>query len=518
VSLFSSRLASHRDAPGPEMTHDFEAADLFGRATRGVLWLSGVRVLDHVLGLAVKIVLARLLAPGDFGLVAMALVVTSFLRLFVDLGLTAALVQRRDRIGDVERSTAFWLIAAVALLATVVLWPAAPLVAAFFAVPALSPVLRAMSVVLILAVPETAYGSLLQRDLQFRLLALRSIAATVVAGGISLALATRGAGVWALVAYTMIGAGMRSTLLMLAGGWYPRLLFSPAVVGELWRFGRFQMGAQFLNYVSRHFDNLLVGRFLGSAALGYYALAYQGVALPFLHLSQPVATVLFPAFCRIGDDRARLNRAYLAALQMLIAATWPLGVLAALLAPHVIPAVLGSKWAPVAPLFAILSLAAVFQSTTGVSSQLLKSVGAVRAVFRLQGLATALLSIGIGVGLAWGIRGVALGVLAASALFLPFQINVVRRYFGISGSELARQFARGAATAGAAALPWLVAALVHSGDLPIGLVVGNTLGSLVLVTATYRWLLGDAWRMGLRILSLLGASWGRGRGDGPMEA
>jgi hypothetical protein len=97
-------------------------------------------------------------------------------------------------------------------------------------------------------------------------------------------------------------------------------------------------------------------------------------------------------------------------------------------------------------------------------------------------------------------------------------MNVVRRYFGISGSELARQFARGAATAGAAALPWLAAALVHSGDLPIGLVVGNTIGSLVLVTATYRWLLGDAWRMGLRILSLLGASWGRGRGEGPMGA
>ena len=262
-------------------------SSLVGTASRGVLWTAGAQFIAQGIHVAVRLVLARLLVPDDFGLVAMAMVFLSLTPLVADLGVGQALAQRQD-LAEGHRSTAFWLTSALGGGLFFLFAAAAPLFGAFYGEPAVVPIIRVLAVSFLLAAPESVYSALLIREMRFGLLGARRIAATLSGGAAGIAAAVGGLGVWALVIHSLVTAAAGSALLAWRSPWRPRWEFSRKAARELWGFGRWVTGSRLLNHLNRNADNLLIGRFLGAAALGLYSFSYQAVLLPLLVVARPV--------------------------------------------------------------------------------------------------------------------------------------------------------------------------------------------------------------------------------------
>lgn len=446
--------------------------------------------------------LARLLAPSHFGLVAMAVVFTAFCGQLTDLGLGPALVQR-SKLTEEDKSTAFWAAGAIALGLTALFLLGAPLVAAFYGNERVTPIVRALGLGFVLGFPESIYRYLFERELRFRLIGSRRLVGVALGGAIGIWLALRGAGVWALVAEQLVRNAAGSVLYMTASRWRPSLVVSWPRLLEMWSYSRSIVGTRLVNFLNRNLDNLLIGRFLGSAALGFYSVAYQGVLMPLQQVARPIASVGFPTFASIQDDLARCRRVYLSALRVSLLVATPVPLLALFLSPTAIPWLLGDKWLPAAPPFQILSAVALVQIGMSLSPPLFNALG--RADLSLKWTLVALVanSIGIVVGLQWGITGVAWGYLAAVVVTSPVQFWMAMRLISLPARELGRVFGRMAlALAATAVAP---AVLLWSTDLsPVAeLLTGAT--AILVGFVFFTWLLAkESWALVRRSAGSIG--------------
>lgn len=456
---------------------------LLVRAASGFLWAGGAQMLGQTLHIAIRLILARLLVPEDFGLLAMA---TSFLgitALLADLGIGSALTQQSE-LTPQHRSTAFWLTFAMASGFFILFVAAAPLVGAFYRETSVVPVLQVLALSFFLGVPQSVYTAMLVRRLDFKTLGLRQVAATAVGGGAGIAAALSGLGVWSLVLHTLFSTATSSILLVLQAGWLPGWTFSRSAARELWGFGRWVTANRFLNYFNRNADNLLIGRFLGAGTLGLYSFSYQAVLLPLMYIARPVAAVSFPSFVHLRDDRRRCARAYLRTLEMITGVTAPLVALGVAASPAAIPQILGEAWTPAVPIVQLLSGVAAFHALMNLASPLFDGLGRPQWGLLWTAFTLALNLTGFVVGLRWGAVGVAAGLLCASAVQLPCQWLMVRRLLPLPVRSLVSLFTRGlllfAATAGVWGLlaTWLhpaagLARLIASGAATAALAVGS---------------------------------------------
>jgi PST family polysaccharide transporter len=406
-----------------------------------VLWVGGGQVAGQAVHVLIRLVLARLLVPDDFGLVAMAAVFISFSSQLVDLGLGPALVQRVE-LTDVHKSTAFWTSAVVGIALALLFVLGAPLVGDFYRSESVVPVVRALGLSFLLSVPESVYRHLFQRELSFRLIGTRRLVGVVTGGTVGIALALGGFGVWALVAEQLVRSAAGSVLYMARSPWRPQLTLSRVALSELWSYSRSIVGTRLVNFFNRNLDSLLIGRFLGATQLGLYNLAYQGVLLPLQQVARPIANVGFPTFASIQDDLPRCRHAYLSALRVSLLLAAPLPLLALFLASAGIPLLLGESWAPAVLPLQILSLVALIQIGMSLSPPLFNGLGRADLSLKWTLVALAANTVGIVAGLPWGINGVALGYLAAVAVSSPVQLIMVMNLIDLPFSELGRLFAR----------------------------------------------------------------------------
>lgn len=461
---------------------------------QGFLWTGGAQLLSQSLHIAIRLILARLLLPADFGLVAMAVVLLSVTSLISDLGLGNALVQR-PQLDESHRSTSFWFTGAVSLALFTVFCLGAPLASWFFDETRVTPILRALSLTLLLAAPESTYAALLMRRMDFKSLGLRQISATVVAGVAGVGSALAGLGAWSLVAHGLVQALTSSLLLAWRAGWSPRWRFSRQALEELWGFGKWVAGARALNYLNRNVDNLLIGRFLGARALGLYSFSYQAVLLPLVYVARPVAAVSFPTFAQIQNDRERCALAYLRTLEMITLVAWPLAALGAVASPAAVPLLAGEAWRAAIPIFQILSGVAALHAFMNLASSLFDALGQSRTGFRWTAFVVPVNLAGFAIGLAWGPVGVATGFLTAAFVLLPFHSLLVSRLIPLSLLRLGALFIRGALlSAGVAGAWWLLALGLepHTGFLPLAATLaGTALLCFVLMLVLFRRALGS---------------------------
>lgn len=449
--MTGEKAASHRAQGSREPS-------LLEQGAQGFLWTGGAQVLSQSLHIAIRLLLARLLVPADFGLVAMALVLLSVTSLISDLGLGNALVQR-PALEERHRSTAFWFTGAVSLGLFTLFFLSAPLAAWFFEEARVTPVLRALSLTLLLAAPESTYAALLTRRMDFKSLALRQILATGMAGAVGIGAALSGFGVMALVIHALTQAMTSSVLLAWRTGWSPKWQFSRSALHDLWSFGKWVAGARVLNYLNRNVDNLLIGRFLGARALGLYSFSYQAVLLPLVYVARPVAAVSFPALARIQQDRQRCARAYHRTLEMVTLVAWPLAALGAVASPAAVPLLAGEQWRAAIPIFQILSGVAALHAFMNLAGTLFEALGQSRVGFRWLVFVVPVNVLGFVLGLPWGPAGVASGLLAAALVLVPLQSLVVTRLIPLSFLDLAALFTRGVALAAGVAGGWWLVAL-----------------------------------------------------------
>jgi O-antigen/teichoic acid export membrane protein len=428
TSLASNPLG----APGPatlpvsasqqHFRTDHLLPDLKGRSVRGGVITLGAQGVKFVLQLGSTAVLARLLTPADFGLIAMVATFTGFAALFKDLGLSQATVQR-EHVTHEQVSTLFWINVAVAALIGLLVAAMAPAVAWFYGEPRLAMVTVALGSTFVFGGLAAQHAALLRRQMRFGPLAAVEVAS--LAGGIAAAvwLALAGAGYWALVAMTMGQALVTAAGLWIVSGWSPGRPRRGAGIRPMLGFGGNVTAFNLFNYFSRNADNLLIGWYWGAASLGLYSKAYSLLTLPMRQVNGPAATVAVPALARLAGDSERYRRAFISVQATLLMVSAPAMAVLLVEPTAVVSVFLGDQWLAAAPILRWLALIGIIQVATQSNGWVFTTQGRTREMM-WWGLVGGLLSVGAFLaGLPWGGVGVAAsyalsGVLVRTPLML----------------------------------------------------------------------------------------------------
>lgn len=380
--------------------------DLHGRSFRGgVVTLSG-QVLKFIIGLVSIAVLARLLRPPDFGLVAMVTSITSFVGLFKDLGLSNATVQRL-KVTHVQISFLFWINVVLSLAVTLVVICLAPLIAWFYHEPRLVWVTIVLAMSFVFGGLSVQHQALLRRQMQFKTLAVRDVVA--LAGGTTLAivLAWFGFGYWSLVAGPVAINIFSCILLWTICDWRPGRFQRGVGARSMLVFGGNLTAFNLINYFTRNFDNILIGRVLGAGPLGIYSKAYGLLTLPATQINAPMAAVLLPGLSRLQNDPTEYGKLFVNAVRSIALLTVPIVVFSFFFAHDIVLVLLGERWLRVAPIFQYLAPAALVGAIAFVPGWLCQSLGRSRRQLNYALISAPICVAGFFIGIKWGIAGVA---------------------------------------------------------------------------------------------------------------
>jgi O-antigen/teichoic acid export membrane protein len=389
-----------------------ESVDLDSKIRIGVAWSGLAQVGGQLASLAITIVLTRLLLPEDFGLIAMVVVFSGFAAVFLDMGFGAALIQKLD-LQQHHKNAVFWLNIIVGASITLLLAAAAPYIAAFYGVPALQPLTVAISVIFFINSFATVQIALLQKAMNFRTLAIAQLTGTVLSGLLAIYLAFSGFGVWSLVAMSITSAIIVVVVLWAIAPWRPDLSLRWDALRDLSKFSRNLVGFSVFNYWVRNGDNLLIGRYVGSAALGIYARSYTILLVPVWQISGIISSVMFPALSAIQQDMERVRETYLTSISIISLATFPMTLGLLVVSQSFVLALFGEKWAGMIPILQIFCILGTLQSVGTTVGWIYQSQGRTDIMFRWGLIAGTIYIISFVVGLRWGPVGVAVAYTVA---------------------------------------------------------------------------------------------------------
>ncbi|WP_268234452.1 lipopolysaccharide biosynthesis protein [Egicoccus halophilus] len=409
---------------------------------RGAAWSALEKWGARLLSTAVFIVLARLLDPAAFGLVALSAAIVDVTERLREQGLTLAVVQRKD-LTDRQVHSAFWFsIVFGVLLGGIVAALAGPF-AILFGEPGIRDVLPWLALGMVLAAFGRIPTALVMRRFEFRALALRGILANTVAGAVAIGLAFLGAGVWALVVQNLLQALVTTVVVLTIARYRPRASFDRTEFRPLWQVGNRVLGFDLLTLAHKRGDDLVLGALIGSVALGYYTIAYRLLAVMSEALSKTVQQVAVPTFSRLQDEPVRLARAFSQATTMTLTAAMPAAVGLALVAPEIVPLVFGAQWLPAVPAMQWLCVVVAVQNFDYFVYDVLLASGRAGLRLWLQ-LARAVTSLTFFVTAALATQdfvAVAASQAAVTTLFVPVSLAVMRRTVRLDVGAFARQVA-----------------------------------------------------------------------------
>lgn len=318
---------------------------LRNQALSGFRWTASARLISQLITWSITLIVIRILAPADYGLLAMATVFVSLLAMFSELGLGAALVQRKELDEQLVRRV-FAVVLLVHFVLAALLILAAPLIGAFYHEPRVIPVLRVLACQFILAAFAVVPDALLQRRMEFRNRSLLELGCAVLTSISTLAMAMAGAGVWALVAGSLLGQLSKTLGLNLLSPCFKRPDFTLSGMRPLLRFGGQITLSQLLWMGFTQADILICAKVLGNEVLGFYTVAMHLASLPNQRISSLVNQVAFPAFSSMQHDRQRVGSNLLLGARLLSFVAFPILWGLSSVAPEVVLAVLGEKWIP----------------------------------------------------------------------------------------------------------------------------------------------------------------------------
>lgn len=383
------------------------------------------------------VVLARLLTPADFGLVAMVATITGLGQAFADLGLSEATIQRKEITND-QVSTLFWINLAIGVGLMLITMVLSPVLAWFYRDARLVSVTLILSLTFLFGGLRVQADAVLKRQMRFSSLAIRDIVSYLVAVPTAIVLAFRGASYWALVALPLTLNFTQMALSWLMVNWRPGLPRRDAEVGSMIAFGGNVAASYLIVNISRSADNVLIGWHWGASPLGLYSRAYNLLMLPVRQLSAPAGSVAVPAFSRTQDDPERFARYYLRTVNLILWISAPVFGFLFVAAHPVIVLMLGRQWGEAAPVFQILTISALGQLLLDSTIWLLVSRGQSRRLLKLLLVFSPILVCSYAVGLPFGIKGVALSGSLVMLVILPWMLRFSFQGTALSLSRLGR--------------------------------------------------------------------------------
>ncbi len=397
---------------------------------RGTKVTAASQVVAQAVRFLTNIVLARLLAPDDFGIVAIAVIVTMLLDQLQDLGTGAAIIQRRE-VDDPLLNSVFYLNLALGSLLAASLFFAAPAISEMLGSPSSAPAMRAMAVVTIFTSLGQIHHSLLRRNLRFFEIAVASASGAVVTAAVAIVFAVMGHGYWALVYGMIVGSLVGTVMVWVYDSWRPSWGLDLGSLRSIWSYSLNLFGSNLLFFFFTQVDKVIVSHAFGGAGVGLYSMAQRTVSAPVGTMSAIVGEVTFPAFSRRQDDNAALRSGFIRSSQVIAFVTWPLMFGLASVASALVPVVFGASWSGLVPLMWILAPIGAIQSVTSASNQLLLAKGRSDLSFRWA-IVYSVVLVGLElVGVRFGVVGVAAGYAVGIAMLTPFGLMLAFHQIGL---------------------------------------------------------------------------------------
>jgi len=397
---------------------DHLLGDLKHRSVRGGTVTLVAQAVRFALQLGSTMILARLLVPEDFGLIAMVLAVTGLVGMFKDAGLSMVTVQRPD-ISHAQVSTLLWINVALGIFVMFVVAAVSPGLAWFYDEPRLIPIGIVLSTTFVFGGLTVQHQALLRRQMRFGALAKIEVASMVTGVAVALTMAVAGLGYWALVGSIYGGVVANATLVWLACEWRPGRPHRRCGIRSMLGFGGDLLGFNMLNYLKRNADNVLIGAVVGAAALGLYSKAYSLLMLPIKQINAPLTGVALPMLSRLAGDDRRFVSGYRSALGAVAIASVPVPIFLAIAATPAIQTLLGDKWLGAVDIFRALAIAAAIDALNVATGWVYISLGHTRRQLYWGIVQTLVFLTAFAVGVRWGAVGVA---VAYSATLLVLRL------------------------------------------------------------------------------------------------
>ncbi|MGD0165297.1 MAG: lipopolysaccharide biosynthesis protein [Candidatus Sulfotelmatobacter sp.] len=407
------------------------------KTASGVAWISLFQIARQLLQVASVSVLARRVPPSAYGLMAMAVLIINFLETVRDAGTGAALVRERE-VSDDLAATVFWLTCGLGLGITLIMilvsWPAARL----FHEPMVATVLQFLSIGFFVGSIGIVPLAMLNREMAFRKVALAQTAGAVSGTVVAITVALAGGKVWSLVSGSIVISTITPLAIWIVSPFRLKAVFRFSDARHMASFGLNLSGFNVLNYFSRNADNLLVGKFLGSAPLGFYQMGYMLMTYPIQNFAAVIAQVVYPALSKMQDDHERFRVAYLRTCRLIGLLIFPLMLGLAVTAQPFIRVILGPRWMPVAGLLLVFAPLGAAQSIYTTVGLIYNTQGRSDLQFRWAMFASAMYVASFAVGLRWGIQGVASCYALVWLLLMVPSFMIPFRLVELSGKHFLR--------------------------------------------------------------------------------
>ena len=468
---------------------DFPARNLMKlkhEVLRGLKWTAGAKFGSQIITWGITIFVMRLLAPADYGLLAMASVLLALLNMFAEVGLGPALVQQAE-VDERKFRQAFGIILLVNLALFALLNLVAPLVAAFYAEDRLVPVIRVLAIQFLLIPLSVIPDVLLQRRLEFKRRSLIDLGTAIISSVATLALALKGFGVWSLVFGNLSGLVFRLVALNLAAPFRALPSFSWTGMRQLLAFGGNVTASRFLWFFFTQADTVIVGRVLGGNVLGMYSVAMHLATLPVQRISAILNQVAFPAFSRFQHEKDVISAQLLKAFGLIGFVAFPVLWGMSSVAPDLVVVVLGPNWTEAILPLQILTLIMPFRTLVGFLPSITDAVGRPEIGLHNVILGCLTMPLAFWVGSRWGIAGVAYAWLTVYPFVLVINLHRMLAVVGVTLGQAGRKLAPAVGCAVAMYLAvWVVRSLLQTEpNRSVALIVEILAGGLTYGLLTY---------------------------------
>ena len=471
------------------------------RTVRGMAWAYGAYAGGRTLVLVSTAILARLLTPSDFGVVALAIVFITFLEAIKDLGLSQALIVASPEEEADRAQTVFAWSVVLGLGLTLLTVAISPFVASFFKQPQLTGLLAVLGSMFLVRSLGATHEALARKHLNYRVRTISEIAEAGVRGAVGIGLALAGFGAWSLVIGFVLGAVANTVVMWLRVNFRPRWHLTRTHLRDLLSFGGVLTMVDIAAVIFYNTDYLFIGRVLGAASLGLYSIGFRIPELLILNVAHVAADVLFPAYSAL--DRTRLREGYITALRYLTMLTVPLAAGLVVLAKPLILVVFGHKWVGSIPVTRVIALYTLFATLAIPPGTVLKVTRRARLMVIFSVPLVFVLAALLVIFTKQGIVAVAIATTALQATVAPMQAMVVSRQLAMPLWASVRELIAPTVAALAMAAVLLGIATVISKSLPL-LLVGIPVGALVYVGVL--WLLARDKLLVLRNMAFPGQS------------
>ncbi len=458
------------------------------KAVKGVVWSAVQNWGSSFVGALVFLILAHLLDAEAFGLLALAAVFSAFLAVFQRQGFIEAIIQRAD-LSPGHLDTAFWISSLSGLALAAGFYTSADLIARICGQPALTAILQWLAITVFIEALGTAPRAILRRDFAFKSLAIQSLVASTAGGIVGITMAVKGFGVWSLVGQQLVVSITGTAVLWAASRYRPGLGVSVKHFRDLFGFGVYAMGNEFVGFFNIRTPDLLIGTYLGTEALGYYTVGHRLLVILTQLFTRTVGAVALPTLSRLQHDPRQMRQALLTATRMTSLLAFPAFLGAAVLAPELVLALFGEKWERSIPIMQILAFMGIARSVIFFSRPVILACGKPSWAFAIALTNAVANVVVIMVVVRWGIVVVAAAFVIRGYLLLPLPFWAMHKLIHLGPISYLRQVAAplgaslGMVLAVMVAKHFLMEVTTVRVVLPLCILIGGAVYSLTVLLA-----------------------------------